>query len=97
MTALSSAPTTSPTTKLPEFPSPSPVRPFRWYHLGLNVDGCTIRASVVGRGYARSQNRGSQRSGLLSVREYRPEVQRYGRRVAERHGSTCRSSSGGNG
>ncbi len=31
-------------------PLPDPVRPFRWYHLRLSVDGCTIHASVSGAG-----------------------------------------------
>lgn len=29
---------------------PEPVRPFRWYHVRLNVDGCRINASVSASG-----------------------------------------------
>lgn len=31
-------------------PLPDPVRPFRWYHVKLTVDGCSITASVRGEG-----------------------------------------------
>ena len=36
--------------EIAKVPLPEPVRPFRWYHLGLSVDGCTIRASVAAAG-----------------------------------------------
>lgn len=36
--------------EIAKVPLPEPVRPFRWYHLGLSVDGCTIHAYISGAG-----------------------------------------------